>query len=306
MKKRILTILLAAVFALAALPTLARADDVNNYPVLITNFNGKSVQNDPDKDVSIILKANAIMLRSLTTYHWNGGSGAEPGTIGLYDNTDKKMVGTWNAQGREGNTYWDVFPHIMLEKGHSYQVVDSSAWTWSWNSTSDGLGFVEVRGGDVVSKTATQYFRSIRLYLNGRQIVPMDSDGVVVEPFIIDGTTYLPLRAVASNLGCSVGWDDRSSTITLSHQPTWNPTTGTTSGRSTSKKVTQFFRGIRILLDGNLIIPKDSDGVVVDPFIIDGTTYMPVRALADALGASVDWDSATSSVIITFSGGGYQ
>ena len=306
MKKRILTTLLAAVFVLAALPSLARADDVGYYPVLMSNFNGNAVQNDPNKDTVFVLGANAIVLRALTTYHWNNGNGADPGTIGLYDITDKKMVGTWNAQGRQGNTFWDVFPHIMLQKGHRYQVVDSSAWTWSWNSASDERGFVEIRGCDVISRTATQYFRNIKLYLNGRQIVPKDSDGVVVEPFIIDGTTYLPLRAVSSNLGCDVGWDDPSSTITLTHRYSWTADTGTASGRNSSRTITQYFRGIRILLDGELVIPRDSDGVVVDPFIIDGTTYMPVRALADALGASVDWDSATSSVFITFAGGRYS
>lgn len=36
-----------------------------------------------------------------------------------------------------------------------------------------------------------------------------------MEPFILDGTTYLPVRAVAGALGLGVGWDDATSTVTL-------------------------------------------------------------------------------------------
>jgi hypothetical protein len=36
----------------------------------------------------------------------------------------------------------------------------------------------------------------------------------------------------------------------------------------------------------------------VEPFVSDGTTYLPVRAIADALGKNVSWDNATKSVYI--------
>ena len=56
------------------------------------------------------------------------------------------------------------------------------------------------------------------------------------------------------------------------------------------------YRDIKITLDGKSITPKDATGKTVEPFIMDGTTYLPVRAVADALGLDVKWDSSTSTV----------
>jgi len=39
------------------------------------------------------------------------------------------------------------------------------------------------------------------------------------------------------------------------------------------------------------------------PFIIDGRTFLPVRAIADIAGLDVDFDSATNTVLLTSGGG---
>ena len=51
--------------------------------------------------------------------------------------------------------------------------------------------------------------------MDGKEIVPVDASGNVVEPFIIDGTTYLPVRAVSSALGLDVSWNDQTKTVEL-------------------------------------------------------------------------------------------
>ena len=43
----------------------------------------------------------------------------------------------------------------------------------------------------------------------------------------------------------------------------------------------------------------DANGNYVEPFIIDGTTYLPVRGIASALGLNVGWDGATKTVLLT-------
>jgi len=58
------------------------------------------------------------------------------------------------------------------------------------------------------------------------------------------------------------------------------------------------YSNIKLFVDGSLITPKDANGNVVEPFISNGTTYLPVRALAAALGKDVTWDGSTSSVYI--------
>jgi len=58
------------------------------------------------------------------------------------------------------------------------------------------------------------------------------------------------------------------------------------------------YRDIKLEIDGELITPRDANGNVVEPFISDGTTYLPVRAVSEALGKDVDWENETSTVII--------
>jgi hypothetical protein len=61
---------------------------------------------------------------------------------------------------------------------------------------------------------------------------------------------------------------------------------------------TLYYRDIDISVDGKTINPTDAKGNKVEPFIIDGTVYMPVRAISEALGCEVSWDNATSSVSV--------
>lgn len=68
------------------------------------------------------------------------------------------------------------------------------------------------------------------------------------------------------------------------------------------KQANLLYSDIKIKLNGQEITPKDVNGTVVEPFIIDGTTYLPVRALSGALGLEVDWDEATSTVILSDGG----
>ena len=71
---------------------------------------------------------------------------------------------------------------------------------------------------------ATLTYRDIKVLMNGEQLDLVDSSGNSVEPFIINGTTYLPLRVVATALGLEVGWDGATSTVSLceEEQPQMN------------------------------------------------------------------------------------
>ena len=72
---------------------------------------------------------------------------------------------------------------------------------------------------DSISKTVTAVYNNIKIVIDGTQITPTDANGNVVEPFIIDGTTYLPVRAVAQALGKEVNWDGSSNTVYLGEMP---------------------------------------------------------------------------------------
>ncbi len=63
------------------------------------------------------------------------------------------------------------------------------------------------------------------------------------------------------------------------------------------------FIGIKITLDGSPLTPKDANGKVVEPFAVEGTTHLPLRAVAEALGLGVDWHGPTKTVRLTSNGG---
>jgi hypothetical protein len=65
-----------------------------------------------------------------------------------------------------------------------------------------------------------------------------------------------------------------------------------------SKQISAVYNNIKLVVNGNAVTPKDADGVDVEPFIYNGTTYLPVRAVSDALGQLVEWDGKTSTVYI--------
>ncbi|MBQ3022313.1 MAG: hypothetical protein IJD91_03175 [Clostridia bacterium] len=56
------------------------------------------------------------------------------------------------------------------------------------------------------------------------------------------------------------------------------------------------YNNIKITLDGSEITPTDASGAYVEPFIMDGTTYLPVRGIANALDLGVEWDGGTNTV----------
>ena len=62
--------------------------------------------------------------------------------------------------------------------------------------------------------------------------------------------------------------------------------TGATAfAKATNMNIPVSFNDIKIIVDGK-------------PFIYDGTTYLPVRAVGEAIGKEVSWDGNTNTVIL--------
>lgn len=68
---------------------------------------------------------------------------------------------------------------------------------------------------------------------------------------------------------------------------------------STSRQLTAVYNGIGIYVNGVKIDPRDANGNSVQPFVVDGTTYLPVRAIAEAVGYDVNYDASTQTVSLT-------
>lgn len=58
------------------------------------------------------------------------------------------------------------------------------------------------------------------------------------------------------------------------------------------------YNNIQIKLNGQVVTPTDANGNPVEPFASRGTTYLPVRAVGNALGLTVDWDGDTNTVLL--------
>ena len=127
----------------------AAAKKKNRKPeVLFDNGNLYLVLNRPTRTTMFTLNTPCT-ITSITTYHWNDGRGARPGTIGIRQQGGRTF-GPWKASGLKGqgnvpNATWIVEPNVTLPPG-TYTVLDSSPDTWSQNAGSMGSGMARLEG----------------------------------------------------------------------------------------------------------------------------------------------------------------
>ena len=139
----------------------------------------------------------------------------------------------------------------------------------------------------------------INLYLDDKGFVPRDVNGNEVTPFIYEGTTYVPIRAIAELFNANISWDNKTNTVSIN-------TIGESPKLKHTPRITQALiewnmtakTGVKLVINGKECIPKDVNGNIKDIYIINGTTYVPVRAVSEELGLPITWGSKTNSVFI--------
>ena len=127
----------------------------------------------------------------------------------------------------------------------------------------------------------------ISVYIDNKLTELTDANGYVVKPFIRNGTTYVPLRGVSELLGCDVEWDGSNKTIKIYENSNHNYET-----------FRNWDNDIKVYFNSQEIEFKNANGATVNPFIEDGTTYVPLRGISEPLGCQVDWDSGEFAVRI--------
>lgn len=128
---------------------------------------------------------------------------------------------------------------------------------------------------DEVGKTEIKMtVDSMTAYVNGAATT-LDA-----APVIKNDRTMLPVRFVAENLGATVEWNEKEQKVTVRNSETV----------------------IEIVI-GSVFGKVNGANIVLDsPAYIDATnsrTYLPVRAVAENLGATVEWDAATRTATLT-------
>jgi hypothetical protein len=112
----------------------------------------------------------------------------------------------------------------------------------------------------------------IPMTLNGK-IIPTQ-----VEPFIdSNNRTLVPVRAVSENLGATVAWDGANKTVTITKDSTV----------------------LKLQIDSKTITvngaAKEMDTAAV---LVNGSTFVPIRPIAENLGYTVGYDNATGTVTL--------
>jgi len=147
---------------------------------------------------------------------------------------------------------------------------DGSPINEFWN----GIGGAKARQTSGVN---TLVFRidNPNVAVNGREAA---IDGFGSAPFIQDGVSLLPLKAIYGILGGSVGYDAGTGYVTAEFLNTLlEVKSGETSAEINGKPVT----------------------LNIAPVVKNGETYVPARTVADALGAELSWDGDTQSITLS-------
>lgn len=106
----------------------------------------------------------------------------------------------------------------------------------------------------------------------------------------INGTTYLSLRSLASMLDLDIVWDNTEKTINISSDSE-NPSPYSYSSNSANYVYAKEVN-FPIYIDGERKYPSKMEVVV------NGTTYLSLRDLANMLNVPINWDSNTRSVTV--------
>lgn len=93
-------------------------------------------------------------------------------------------------------------------------------------------------------------------------------------------------------------WKGFASALVLTAMVTALGVTATAASKSTI----EVEEGIKISINGASFTPRDADGKKVPVFLYNGTTYIPARAVCEAAGMDVSFDSDTRTVELTIPG----
>ena len=159
---------------------------------------------------------------------------------------------------------------LMLNKGTLYV----SEYTKEINDTKNIEALEKYEDSFIFENYSDK--NTIKIHINGEYIRP-DSN-----PVIVDDRVLVPIRAVAEKLEYKVGWEPENRQVDI-----YNGEKRVVFVIDSKKIKTITTKGVE---------EKEID---VPAQIMSDRTYLPVRAVGEALGCKVDWDADNRTVIIT-------
>jgi murein tripeptide amidase MpaA len=166
-------------------------------------------------------------------------------------------------------------PELGNYAGNTHVPVSEYPAIWSQNKY---VGLYVAQEGYKLYVKSPRYKpeQKVTVYLNGKLF------SYEKEPFMKNDRTYVPLRGVFEELGTTVKFNDATQEIKATR---WDRTITLKIGSKTATVVSA---------TGTSTITFDTA-----PEIIDGHTVVPIRFVADALGAETKWNGTTYTVSIT-------
>ncbi|MCM3734217.1 stalk domain-containing protein [Fictibacillus nanhaiensis] len=166
-------------------------------------------------------------------------------------------------------------PELGNYAGNTHVPVSEYPAIWSQNKY---VGLYVAQEGYKLYVKSPRYKpeQKVTVYLNGKLF------SYEKEPFMKNDRTYVPLRGVFEQLGTTVKFNDATQEIKATR---WDRTITLKIGSKTA----------------TVVSAKGTSTITFDtaPEIIDGHTVVPIRFVADALGAETKWNGTTYTVSIT-------
>lgn len=128
---------------------------------------------------------------------------------------------------------------------------------------------------DYMSGAAALYVNKNKIYSGGEAKI-IDEENPSAVPFIEDGRTLAPVRAIAEALSATVTWDDETKTAAIAYDG------GTVTVTAYKKSFT---------------VNGEEKSLDVPATIKDGRIYLPVRAIAEAMGKKLTYDKSGMVII---------
>ena len=120
-------------------------------------------------------------------------------------------------------------------------------------------------------KTIFDIINQIKVYVNDER-VKFDQ-----QPIIVNDRTLVPLRAIFEALGATVDWEDETSTVTSVKDDTT----------------------ISLQIGDNIMyVNGKGKELDVPAQLVNDRTLVPVRAISEAFGCTVEWDGDTNTVYV--------
>ena len=250
---------------------------------------GDGTVTDGDNTPSNTLKASCtvtVFKKSSSSSSSSGGGGGSSVTKYGVTISDSKN-GAVTASAAKAETGDKVILTPKADEGYALDKItakDKDGKEVKLKAEKDGTySFTMPKGGVTVDTTFKQAegtastdkpaaaTKTIILQI-GSTAVLVDDQAIIndVAPVIRNDRTLVPIRVITEALGGQVAWNEAAKEVTL-----------TVNGKEIK-----------------MTIGKALEKYGVAPVIIGGRTFVPVRFVADELGAVTTWDDATKTVTI--------